>query len=85
MTQFNLLIRNLNKEFTLTTRSQIANYILFDDKHALAFNNICKETKESVSMKALHCLITLLKDEALHITRNQNFKHYTLQEIPIIV
>jgi hypothetical protein len=62
----------MSKEFALTTGSQTTNYIPFDDTHALAINNICKETKESLSMKALHYLIMFLKDEALHITRNHN-------------
>jgi hypothetical protein len=74
----------MSKEFALITRSQNTNYISFDDAHALAVNNICKETKESLSMKTLHCLIMFLKD-ALHTTRNQNLKHYTLQKISIYV
>jgi len=85
MTQINLLIRNMSKEFTLATGSQTTNYIPFDDMHALAINNICKEIKESLSMKTLHCLIMFLKDEALHTTKNHNLRHYTLQESLISV
>jgi hypothetical protein len=70
----------MSKEFALTTGSQ---YISFDDMHALAINNICKETKESLSMKTLYYPIMFLKVEALHTTRNQNLKHYTIQEISI--
>ncbi len=44
----------MSKEFALATGSQTTNYIPFDDKHDLAINNICKETKESLSMKRLH-------------------------------
>ncbi len=44
----------MSKEFALVTGSQTTNYIPFDDKHDLAINNICKETKESLSMKRLH-------------------------------
>jgi hypothetical protein len=78
MTQLNLLIRNMSKDFALATRSQTTNYIPSDDTHALTINNICKETKESLSMKTLHCPIMFLKDEALNTTRNHNLKHYTL-------
>jgi len=53
MNQLNLIIRNMSKEFALATGSQTTNYIPFDDKHDLAINNICKETKESLSMKRL--------------------------------
>jgi len=53
MNQLNLIIRNMSKELALATGSQTTNYIPFDDKHDLAINNICKETKESLSMKRL--------------------------------
>ncbi len=62
-------------------RSQTANSIPFDDKHALAIKNICKETKESLSMKALHYYVIKRwgithykksKLETLYTTRNSN-------------
>jgi hypothetical protein len=66
ITNVNWLTRNFNTHLALATESISTNYTSSNEVHALAINDVCKQSKQSLFMKFIPQSPTMpRKDEAI--------------------